>query len=267
VPWVTAQRISARQKVETSISEGFKKYWRDLGKSAIFQGHAMNQCVWRIHDDILKVWNFNDPEKLLFQEDFFKKMLQLVSPVLNGHEAEVQEDGWLTKSSGAIAGTVTAVGTVIPHVLVAAIIAEIGVLAFQFLYGRYQMIPLAARYLGVYIVDLTCILHRLFLETLGMKPPRVLSEELISDVVENYKKKDSWRIHKLVFEKNFMLGYGEKIKDLILEYTTPLDIDNLAQSTYIPEDAGHNTASGSVSNTPKSSKRSWNPFSRRQKGG
>ena len=84
-------------------------------------------------------------------------MLQLVSPVLDGHEAEVQQwvefrssthnnrnlflsrDGWLAKCSGAIAGTVTAVGAVIPHVLVGAIIAEIGILALQFLYGRYQM--------------------------------------------------------------------------------------------------------------------------------
>ena len=29
----------------------------------------MNQCVWRIHDDILKVWNFNDPEKVNMLSD------------------------------------------------------------------------------------------------------------------------------------------------------------------------------------------------------
>ena len=97
-----------------------------------------------------------------------------------------------------------------------------------------------------------------------MKPPRVLSEELISDVVANYKKKYSWRIHNLVLERNFLLRFEEKIKDLILEHTATSDIDNLAQSA---EDARHNTASGSVSNPSKPPKRSiFNPFSRRQKG-
>jgi len=56
--WATAQQINARQKVELSISEGLKKYWLDLGASTFFQDHQLVDCIARIHDDILKVWNF-----------------------------------------------------------------------------------------------------------------------------------------------------------------------------------------------------------------
>ena len=57
----------------------------------------------------------------------------------NNRNLFLSRDGWVTKCSGAIAGTVTVVGAAIPHVLVAAAVAEIGILALQFLYGRYQM--------------------------------------------------------------------------------------------------------------------------------
>ena len=40
------------------------EYWMDLGKSTVFQGRALIECVWRIHNDILKIWNFNDPLKV-----------------------------------------------------------------------------------------------------------------------------------------------------------------------------------------------------------
>ena len=99
--WATAQQINARQKVELSIRcvsstinvqrnydtpsllakasraslfviSNFNlisltvsiEYWRDLGESVFFQGHPLVDCIERIHDDILKVWNFNDPLKV-----------------------------------------------------------------------------------------------------------------------------------------------------------------------------------------------------------
>ncbi|KAG5651690.1 hypothetical protein H0H81_007802 [Sphagnurus paluster] len=241
VLWTTAQQISASQKVEASISEGFKKYWRDLGKSAFFQGHTMTQCIFRIHDDILRVWNFRGSHKLLSGEDFFTQMIELVSPILQGHEAEVQQDNSAEKLWGALAGAAPAVAGA-PHMLLAVGIAGIGIVAFKFLYGKYQKLPLAARYLGAYIVDLTCVLHRLFVETILMDPPTRLSKELISSVVKTYKEEDLWRVHNYVSAMNFMLDYEGKIKDLI--YTTI----SLPQSTYIPQDEHIGISpSGSVS--------------------
>jgi len=230
VPWVTAQRISAHQKVETSISEGFKKYWLNLRKSVFFQGHTLEQCVRRIHDDILKVWNFNDPEKLLCKNDFFKIMFEHSGRVLRGQEGEIQEAG----------------------------------LSAKFLDGIYQMIPLTARYIGLYIVDLTCILHRLFLETLRMKPPRTVSEELISKVLKEYKETDSSDVQKRVLAMNIMDDFEDKIKDLLLERTKPTDTDNLPQDTGNPQPVSPKTPDR---NTSKASKGFLGIFSRRPKGG
>ena len=98
VLWAAAQQVSAHQKVQRSIRyapcrvwpnivcwpvislvkaprarilSGFleiltcaAEYWMDLGKSTVFQGRALIDCVWRIHNDILKIWNFNDPLKV-----------------------------------------------------------------------------------------------------------------------------------------------------------------------------------------------------------
>lgn len=44
------------------------EYWRNLATSPSFQGQKMNKCVWRIHDDIIKVWNFNDPHNVGLHE-------------------------------------------------------------------------------------------------------------------------------------------------------------------------------------------------------
>ena len=40
------------------------EYWLDLGDSVFFQGHRLVDCIARIHDDVLKIWNFNDPYKV-----------------------------------------------------------------------------------------------------------------------------------------------------------------------------------------------------------
>ncbi|KAF8152395.1 hypothetical protein B0H34DRAFT_810338 [Crassisporium funariophilum] len=216
VLWTTAQQISASLKVEASISEGFKEYWRDLGKNAFFQGHTMAQCIFRIHDDILKVWNFGVSQKLLLQEDFFKQMIELVSPLLVGHDDEVQQDD----SAQALLSVLSSASTGFagdPYSLIAFGAAGISVVAIKFFYGKYQTLPLTARYLGAYIVDLTCVLHRLFVETILTDPPRLLSKELISSVVKSYNDENLWLVHNRISAMNFMHNYEKKIRDLIDE--------------------------------------------------
>jgi hypothetical protein len=99
VPWAAAQQINAQQKVNFSIkfvsrsffdrevvSEYFSpparaskarvfplgylcvgltidlEYWINLGKSTVFKGQVLLDCLSRIHLDIIEVWNFYDPE-------------------------------------------------------------------------------------------------------------------------------------------------------------------------------------------------------------
>ena len=52
--------------VLTAISE----YWINLGKSTVFQGHTLLDCVSRIHQDITEVWNFDDPDKVSSEYEF-----------------------------------------------------------------------------------------------------------------------------------------------------------------------------------------------------
>lgn len=40
------------------------EYWRELGSSPYFEGQALVNCLRRIHEDIITVWNLTDPEKV-----------------------------------------------------------------------------------------------------------------------------------------------------------------------------------------------------------
>lgn len=76
--------------------------------------------------------------------------------------------------------------------------------------------PSTAQYLGAYIVDLTLILHRLFLEALPTEPPRRLSKELIDSAVNTYQGVDSDAIHRRVRSLN-PVDFEQQIGVLIRE--------------------------------------------------
>ncbi|KAK7442498.1 hypothetical protein VKT23_016096 [Stygiomarasmius scandens] len=96
--------------------------------------------------------------------------------------------------------------------------AGIAVFVINFLYGRYQKIPSSALCLGAYIVDLTLILHDLFVDMLIQDPPRPVSREFVQDTLHKYKTSDSLRVHELVRDIVYgrqVLRPEEKIADLI----------------------------------------------------
>ncbi|THU94343.1 hypothetical protein K435DRAFT_966870 [Dendrothele bispora CBS 962.96] len=211
VPWATAQQIHAQQKVNYSIDEGFKKYWVNLGMGTIFEGQILWDCVSRIHDDILLVWNFHDPDKILSGNRFCTDMIELIQPLLL--QPEPQSD--ILSHTSDLASIAGNIAETFNRVLSAAGIAA---LVVKFLYGKYQKIPSTALCLGAYIVDLTLILHNLFMTMLSQEPPRPVSREFIQDTLHNYKTSDASRVHDLVRD----IVYGrqalhpeEKIADLI----------------------------------------------------
>ena len=75
--------------------------------------------------------------------------------------------------------------------------------------------PSTAHYLGAYIVDLTLILHQLFLQTLPKEPPRRLSKELIDDAVNAYQV-DSASNHRRIRSLN-PVNFEQQIEILIRE--------------------------------------------------
>ncbi|TFK20671.1 hypothetical protein FA15DRAFT_759207 [Coprinopsis marcescibilis] len=182
IPWAAAQQVNARQKVKLSVFEGAKKYWIDLGKSIVFEGEMIIDCIRRIHDDILLVWNFNDPDKILSSPEFFSRMLALVAPPADD----------LLNQTSSLADGVSTVSDLISLVQVAGATAlalplsaiSLGILALRFLYGKYQKYPSTAKFLATYIVNLVVILHGIFLNILPSDPPRALSSSVVIDALE-----------------------------------------------------------------------------------
>ncbi|KAH9029956.1 hypothetical protein EDB85DRAFT_2147028 [Lactarius pseudohatsudake] len=220
IPWAAAQQINAQQKVNFSINEGFKNYWINLGKSSVFQGHILLDCLSRIHLDIIEAWTFYDPEKLLSGLYFRESMIKLIEPLLTEPQPGGINETLSTLSTlSSIAGVVAAS---FAQVLSGAGIA---IVAVKFLSQKYQAIPLTARCLGAYIVDLTLILHNLFIAILVKEPPRPLNRELIADTLKSYQDSHAEKIHRLIDDIASgarALDPKEKIADLIRQ---ELDMD------------------------------------------
>ena len=49
-----------------------------------------------------------------------------------------------------------------------------------------------------YIIDLTLVMDQLFLDTLPLKPPRLLSMEQIDAALESYKNSEAQKVHRQI---------------------------------------------------------------------
>ncbi|ESK81097.1 hypothetical protein Moror_13360 [Moniliophthora roreri MCA 2997] len=211
VPWATAQQINAQQKVNYSVNVGFSKYWVDLGASTILEGQVLWDCISRIHRDMLVVWNFYDPNRLLLGPGFCTDMVKLIEPLLTPSKPN---SNTLSQTSELVSIAST-IGAAFGQVLAGASIAAF---AIRFLCAKYQRSSLTALCLGAYIVDLTLILHNLFITMLTQEPLRPVSEALICDTFQSYKVSDASRVHELVRDivvQRRTLRPKEKIADLI----------------------------------------------------
>ncbi|KIM38994.1 hypothetical protein M413DRAFT_233981 [Hebeloma cylindrosporum] len=182
VLWAAAQQVNPRQKVEVSISEGSKKYWKDLGKSTAFEGQILIDCVHRIHDDVLKVWNLSDTTKILSGTDFFTQMIDLVKPLIDeqvNHSSRVPP----VLDFGSKNDTVL-------RPLLEKFAFE--PLAIHYLYSKYQKYPSTAKLLATYIINLMLILHDIFTELRSSDLlVRALSTEIVGSAVKLYKDRTS----------------------------------------------------------------------------
>ncbi|GJJ08029.1 hypothetical protein Clacol_002236 [Clathrus columnatus] len=199
VPWATAQQVNASQKIETSISEGFKKYWLDLGTNVVFEGFLMWDCVSRIHRDILEIWNFNDPDGLLTGNEFCTQMVQLTQPILIKSDKKEKDEGQSGYFSD-LSDAVTVAGHIATGFAQALGVAGIAVATIKFLYKRYQRIPITSLYLASYITSLIIILRSLFIQTLTQDPPRPLTKDLVTFTWQTYVDNDANRILNSVKE-------------------------------------------------------------------
>ncbi|KAJ3517597.1 hypothetical protein NLJ89_g414 [Agrocybe chaxingu] len=223
VPVSTSEKYPERFDMLKRLTEitrkclhGVEEYWINLGKSTAFKGHRLSDCLSRIHLDIIEVWNFYDPEQLLSGTSFRQEMVRLIEPLLTQTEPEpgfnmsemLSNLSDLTSIASGVAGPFAPVISG----------AGIAVVAVKFLYQTYQAMPLTALCLGAYIVDLTLILHNVFIATLVKEPPRPLNWELVADTLQAYKDFESGTVHRLIRDivsGTITVDPKEKIADLI----------------------------------------------------
>jgi hypothetical protein len=72
--------------------------------------------------------------------------------------------------------------------------------------------PEVLRCLMAYIIDLTLVLDQLFLDTLHLKPPRLLNAEQIDMALENYKTSEVQQVHCKIREYVKQSTFGQIVK-------------------------------------------------------
>ncbi|KAH9018529.1 hypothetical protein EDB85DRAFT_2294479 [Lactarius pseudohatsudake] len=213
--WSIAQMVShdiiIQASIEHVLSSSFPKtitssrssglgevvrYWRSLGSSKDFTDQTLASCVNVIHEDIISVWNFGDGERYLSSTDFMARMSHLVGDLAG---------------PPAISPVLDSNGTATTPMA-------------QWVNGPYQNKNI--RCIMAYIVDLTVILHGLFVLT------RSVSAKKVQSAVKNYAGSSRSLIHDEI--RNFITEIPsayqtyqkkdtimEKIIDLIKQNCVP----------------------------------------------
>ncbi|KAF9512330.1 hypothetical protein BS47DRAFT_1394330 [Hydnum rufescens UP504] len=141
--WLFAatQRGSLGTNISTSIAVGRHKYWGYMFPG-MFTSIPLDECIGVIHDDIVNVWNLNDPNH-------------------QAHLASVVAQRCIdntVKIVGSAVGVATSAPPSVPYVLPAAIAVALASRA----YGIYQRTPEILRYLMGYVIDLIIVMSCLF---------------------------------------------------------------------------------------------------------
>ncbi|KIM53245.1 hypothetical protein SCLCIDRAFT_32005 [Scleroderma citrinum Foug A] len=152
---VIAQRVAPDLKIEGSITVGKERYWQAIFTGAVFTGRPMQDCLRVIHDDIIKLWNFRDEDKLLLSTEFRDLMVNLVNlldqPV---DRVPPQRSDTLSFMQTEGIGLVAFLPVILP--------LFVGLKLVEWAYQAYNRTPEVQRNFVVYIADLTNVLDILF---------------------------------------------------------------------------------------------------------
>ncbi|KAG6826441.1 hypothetical protein H0H92_015780 [Tricholoma furcatifolium] len=162
------QRINP---IQQSIDAGFERYWKDVRKTPKLGMQVMHGCLLQIHLDIMTVWDFRDPQKLLIQNTFYVQMLELIEPLM-AQTQSARQVFLLNTGCGIEIGTASD----IKH--------------------RATLEP--AVFVKAYVVHLTALLHDLHVITLQEGGQRPLNRELVLSTVKQYEKTKSASIHNRI---------------------------------------------------------------------
>ncbi|TDL28285.1 hypothetical protein BD410DRAFT_834410 [Rickenella mellea] len=196
--WVasaTAQRVDVDLNVENSIRVGMKRYWRGLASSTHFPGNLLRDCLGIIHKDIVKIWNFLDPDKIL-EDNVVKAMILELVQDLADPDASNPNSGFSEKLTTIKASLDVATPLAGP---IAPVVAGIGlsVMFVNWLFGVYTNTPGTLRSLMGYIVDLTIVLETLFwLKAAQPKNPAVSSDDVEAAFSSYNTSEEKVKVHR-----------------------------------------------------------------------
>jgi len=156
--FAVAQRGSLGTKILTSINVGKHKYWSYMF-SGTFIGIPLREYIGVIHDDIVNVWNFNDPNhQCLKSSDFRALMTHLVADLASDRPNPPNLVDNTIKIIGPAVGIATSIPPTAPFVLPAALVVALA----SWAYGIYQRTPEILRYLMGYVIDIIIVMSCLF---------------------------------------------------------------------------------------------------------
>ncbi|KIJ58216.1 hypothetical protein HYDPIDRAFT_119801 [Hydnomerulius pinastri MD-312] len=138
------------------------RYWKSLAASTNFPGHTQEKCLQVIHDDIIAVWNFEDPSRLLSSKEFRQLMMSMAGDLSVGEAPDLNNP--FTEASAIMApisGILTSLsGPASPIVLP---ITWSVVALVNWVRDTYERSHDVLQRFMAYIVDVTLVLQNLFL--------------------------------------------------------------------------------------------------------
>ncbi|KAF8121944.1 hypothetical protein EV363DRAFT_1456966 [Boletus edulis] len=212
-----AQRVSIKEKIELSIAVGKQKYWTMLLKSAVFRGPTLEEYLKVIRKDVITVWNFNDPDQCLMDDNIIGSVLCIDNL---GNPSEVSSNT-ASFASLLVSGVELLRGLLGPgDILLSAAgpIATMTASVIQTTYTVYGEAKKDVKILMAYIVDLVCVMQVVFLLTSGGRI--TITAETVALALRAYER-PSKIVHLMV---DAFDGIGRdhvlnKVEELIWRYS------------------------------------------------
>ncbi|KAF8351823.1 P-loop containing nucleoside triphosphate hydrolase protein [Amanita rubescens] len=196
-----AQRVDTTSKISASIKRGKKKYWRAIASGIHFLGLSLRKCLYKMHKDIVAIWNIPNLDEYLLSDDFCRRMMAVVDDLVHQTQTNTNmKQGKIPKQGVAY-------------------------LAIAWANNLYNRVPEHIRCLIGYVVDLTLILQVVFQVSLQDGPEKKITPDRVNEIIYEYhsseKKK---RIHDAIWE--FTKTHSPATKDDVADVIESLINEN-----------------------------------------
>jgi len=170
-----------------------------------------------LHRDIVRVWNMRDDNDLLDSLEFRARMSKLVEDLADVELVD-KTAAMTLSASGVILAATAGIGRVVQGS--AAVIAPVAavVVFAAWVYQVYQQTPSVVRCLIAYIVDLSCIMQKLFWKMRAKGGSVTLPSATLDESLAEFEEQDKTSIHTDI--RGFVEEHGSFTfarKDLVLE--------------------------------------------------